>query len=355
MRKVLTVIGARPQFIKAGPVSAALASRVDEVVVNTGQHYDYEMSDVFFRDLGLRAPDHSLGVGSATHAAQTGAMLEKLEPVMIDERPEVVLVYGDTNSTLAGALAAVKLGIPVAHVEAGLRSFNRAMPEEINRVLTDHVASLLFAPSEVSRKQLAMEGIKDGVHVTGDVMYDAIRRYAPIATQTSGYPQLLNVAPGGYYLCTVHRAENTDDAGRLGRIFAALRSLKRPVVVPLHPRTRKRIAEFGVETGGNVRVIDPVGYLDMLQLLQQSAVLLTDSGGLQKESYYAGIPCVTLRGETEWTETVDAGWNVLAGQDQQRIAEAVSSFNGSMPARPELYGDGKAAERIADLLCGDLS
>ncbi|HJQ11896.1 MAG TPA: UDP-N-acetylglucosamine 2-epimerase (non-hydrolyzing) [Gemmatimonadaceae bacterium] len=355
MRKVLTVIGARPQFIKAGPVSAALATRVNEVVVNTGQHYDYEMSDVFFRDLNLRSPDHFLGVGSGTHAAQTGAMLEKLEPVMVAERPDVVLVYGDTNSTLAGALTAIKLGIPVAHVEAGLRSYNRAMPEEINRVLTDHVASLLFAPSEVSRQQLASEGITAGVHITGDVMYDAILRYAPIATQTSAYPQLLNVAPGGYYLCTVHRAENTDDAGRLGRIFAALRSLGKPVVIPLHPRTRKKIAEFGIEADRNVQIIDPVGYIDMLQLLQKSAALLTDSGGLQKESYYAGVPCVTLRGETEWTETVDAGWNVLAGQDPKRIAEAVSSFNGSMPARAELYGDGKASERIAQLLCGDLS
>lgn len=353
MKKLLTVVGARPQFIKAGPVSEALAGRAHEILVNTGQHYDYEMSEVFFRDLGLRPADYDLGVGSGSHAAQTAAMLERLEPVMTAESPELVIVYGDTNSTLAGALAATKLHIPVAHVEAGLRSFNRLMPEEVNRVLTDHVASLLFAPSELARRQLAAEGITNGVHVTGDVMYDAVLRHAPVAAETSAYPRLLNVPRGGYYLCTVHRAENTDDRERLGRIFSALRSLNKPVVLPVHPRTRKKIADFGIESDANVRIIDPVGYLDMLQLVRASAALLTDSGGLQKEAYYLGIPCVTLRSETEWTETVDAGWNVLAGQEPDRIVGALSTFNGSMPSRPELYGGGNAAAMIADLVCAE--
>ncbi|HEY3113537.1 MAG TPA: UDP-N-acetylglucosamine 2-epimerase (non-hydrolyzing) [Gemmatimonadaceae bacterium] len=353
MKRVLTVVGARPQFIKAGPVSEALAGRAHEILVNTGQHYDYDMSEVFFRDLRLRPVDYNLEVGSGSHAAQTGAMLERLEPVMMTERPDLVLVYGDTNSTLAGALVAAKLDIPVAHVEAGLRSFNRTMPEEVNRVLTDHIARYLFAPSEVARRQLAAEGITSGVHITGDVMYDAILRYAPKAAQTSAYPSLLNLEAGGYYLCTVHRAENTDDSVRLGSISAALRSLDKPVVLPVHPRTRKKIADFGIELGANVRAIDPVGYLDMLQLLQASAALLTDSGGLQKESYYLGIPCVTLRCETEWTETVEVGWNVLAGQDPDRIVDALRSFSRALPPRPQLYGDGNASAIIADLLCSE--
>lgn len=353
MKKILTVLGARPQFVKSGPVSAALAGRTHEVMVNTGQHYDYEMSDVFFRDLSLKEPEYNLNIGSGPHGAQTGAMMQRVEEVMLAEKPDIVLVYGDTNSTLAGALTAAKLQIPVAHVEAGLRSFNRAMPEEINRVLTDHVSALLFAPSPTSSRQLASEGIAKGVHVTGDVMYDATLRYAPIASRLSPYPKLLNLDPGEYYLCTVHRAENTDDGEKLRQIFGALNKLRMPVVLPLHPRTKKKIREFDISPGSNVHMIDPVGYIDMLQLLQGSAVVLTDSGGLQKEAYYLGVPCVTLRSETEWVETVEAGWNSLAGHERSDIAEAVAAAMKPKGERPELYGDGNAATRIAAILCGD--
>lgn len=355
MKKILTVLGARPQFVKAGPVSAALAGRANEAMVNTGQHYDYEMSDVFFRDLSLKQPDYDLNVGSGSHGAQTGAMMQRVEEVILAEKPDIVLVYGDTNSTLAGALTAAKLQIPVAHVEAGLRSFNRAMPEEINRVLTDHVSTLLFAPSPTSARQLESEGIGKGVHVTGDVMYDATLRYAPTASRVSPYPKLLNLAPGGYFLCTVHRAENTDDGEKLRQIFGALSDTGTPVVLPLHPRTKKRLREFGITPGSDIQMIDPVGYIDMLQLLQCSAVLLTDSGGLQKEAYYLGIPCVTLRSETEWVETVETGWNALAGHEQSSITQSVAAALKPKGARPELYGDGNAAARIAAILCGENS
>jgi UDP-GlcNAc3NAcA epimerase len=355
VKKIVTVLGARPQFVKSGPVSAALAEVAREVTVNTGQHYDYDMSDVFFRDLSLKRPDYNLNIGSGSHALQTGMMLRRVEEVMQQEKPDIVLVYGDTNSTLAGALAAAKLQIPVAHVEAGLRSFNRAMPEEINRVLTDHVSSLLFAPSDVSVRQLESEGITNGVHLTGDVMFDATLCYAPKAARVSPYPKLLDLEPGRYYLCTVHRAENTDDGEKLRQIFRALTDLRMPVVLPLHPRTRKRLREFGIDPGSNIHVTDPVGYIDMLQLLQSSALVLTDSGGLQKEAYYLGVPCVTLREETEWVETVEAGWNWLAGQDERRITSAISAALEAKGERPQLYGDGKAAERIAEILGGDAS
>lgn len=348
--RILTVIGARPQFIKASPVSAALAPLAEEIIVNTGQHYDPGMSDVFFKDLGLKAPSYSLNVGSGPHGAQTAEILRRIEEVMMAEKPDFVVVYGDTNSTLGGALAAAKLQIPVAHVEAGLRSFNRAMPEEINRVVTDHLSTLLFVPSEGPVRQLQKEGITSGVHVTGDVMYDAIRQYAPIAATASRYPGLLQLQPRGFYLCTIHRAENTDSEDNLRQIFEGLNALPLPVVLPLHPRTKKMLAAFRLSAGSNVRIIDPVGYIDMLQLLQSSAVVLTDSGGLQKEAYYMGVPCVTLRSETEWTETVDAGWNRLAGLDKALIVEAVE-LSMSLPAqRPNLYGDGSAAAKIAKIL-----
>ena len=348
--KILTVVGARPQFVKAAPVSGALASVAREVVVHTGQHYDPEMSEVFFKELEMREPDYNLEVGSGSHAAQTGEMLQRLEPVMAEERPDMVMVYGDTNSTLAGALVAAKLQIPVAHVEAGLRSFNRSMPEEINRLVTDHLSSLLFAPSPTSERQLREEGIANGVYVTGDVMYDAILHYAPVAGRVSRYPGRLELEPRGFYLCTIHRAENTDDGDKLREIVSALNGLPLPVVLPLHPRTRKKLDEFEINAGGNVRIVDPVGYIDMLQLLQTSAAVLTDSGGLQKEAYYVGVPCITLRSETEWTETVDAGWNRLVGYDEGKIIDAVAAAGNQPSARPELYGDGKAAARIAAIL-----
>jgi UDP-N-acetylglucosamine 2-epimerase len=345
--RFLSVLGARPQFIKAGPLSAALRRTHQEVVVHTGQHYDYEMSDVFFEELDLPRPDCHLEVGSGSHAGQTAAMLTGLERLMLEYRPDVVIVYGDTNSTLAGALAASKLNIPVAHVEAGLRSFNRRMPEEINRVVTDHVSTHLFVPSEVSRLQLEREGITSGVHIVGDIMLDAILAHRPRAAAASRYPAALGLEAGSYYLATVHRAENTDDPSRLRGVLAGLNALDRPVVMPVHPRTCKQLAAFGLETGENVVALAPVGYLDMVQLQARSAAVLTDSGGVQKEAYYLEVPCVTLRDETEWVETVDAGWNVLAGADPDRIREGVRHVTTRRPAHPPLYGSGNAAERIA--------
>ena len=353
MLKVLTVVGARPQFVKAAPLSLALRARCEEILVHTGQHYDASMSDVFFEELQLPAPDHHLGIGGGPHGAQTGAMLAGLERVIGDVRPDAVLVYGDTNSTLAGALAAAKMRIPIAHVEAGLRSFNRDMPEEINRVLTDHLSTLLFVPSDTAVRQLAREGITAGVHVVGDIMYDAVRMHRAHAMATSLYPAHLGLRPDGYYVATLHRAENVDDLTRLTSLVHALSSLDRPPVLPVHPRTRERLRAFKIDLPGGIRPIDPLGYVDMLALLAHSSAVLTDSGGVQKEAYYLEVPCVTLREETEWVETIDVGWNVLAGSDRARISAAVASAAHMRRAsHPELYGDGSAASRIADLVVG---
>ena len=349
------MIGARPQFIKAGPLSAELRKRHREVLVHTGQHYDHGMSDVFFEELGIPAPDHHLGIGGGPHGAQTGAMLAALEQTMLAEQPDVVLVYGDTNSTLAGALAAAKLRLPVAHVEAGLRSFNRGMPEEINRVVADHLSAWLFPPSEGAARQLAREGLERGVHVVGDIMLDAVLLHRDRAAARGRYPAELGIAPGAYFLCTIHRAENTDDGDRLARILAALERLDRPVVLPLHPRTRKRMAALGLAAGGNVITLDPVGYLDMLELQRQAACVLTDSGGVQKEAYYLGVPCITLRDETEWVETVEAGWNAVCGTDGDAIVAASHRLAGLAIARPPLYGAGDAARRIVAALDNDPS
>ncbi|TMB98385.1 MAG: UDP-N-acetylglucosamine 2-epimerase (non-hydrolyzing) [Chloroflexi bacterium] len=345
--RFLTVLGARPQFIKAAPLTSVLRRHHEEVLVHTGQHYDYGMSEVFFAELGIPAPDHHLGVGSGSHGAQTGAMLERLEGVMLEAQPDVVLVYGDTNSTLAGALTAAKLQIPVAHVEAGLRSFNRTMAEEVNRVITDHLSTWLFAPSAHAERQLRAEGIETGVHVVGDIMYDALRLHAERARQISKYPETVGLRPGDYYLCTVHRAENTDAPERLEAILCGLSRLDKHVVLPMHPRTRKRLAERGLAPGVNVRVCEPVGYLDMLQLVSASAAVLTDSGGLQKEAYYLEVPCVTLREETEWVETVQVGWNTLAGTDPDAMVAAIARFRVDRPPHPPLYGSGDTAGRIA--------
>jgi UDP-GlcNAc3NAcA epimerase len=348
--RFLTVLGARPQFIKAGPLSAALRRANQEIVVHTGQHYDYGMSDVFFEELGLPQPDYNLGVGSGPQGCQTAAMLSGLERLILQDRPDMVIVYGDTNSTLAGALAASKLHIPVAHVEAGLRSFNRRMPEEINRVVADHLSAYLFVPSQGARAQLAREGITSGVHVVGDIMLDAVLTHRARAAECSRFPASLGLEPRGYYLATVHRAENTDDEARLRGILEGLNALDLPVVVPLHPRTSKQLAAFGLDTGENVTPLEPLGYLDMMQLQAQSAGVLTDSGGLQKEAYYLEVPCVTLRDETEWVETIDAGWNVLAGADPARICAGVRNVRAPRPPHPDLYGSGDTAHRIAAAL-----
>jgi UDP-GlcNAc3NAcA epimerase len=348
--KFVSIVGARPQFIKASPLSRELRPRHQEILVHTGQHYDREMSDIFFEELGMPAPDYHLGIGSGPHGAQTGAMLAAVESVIQKECPDAVIVYGDTNSTLAGALAAAKLHVPVAHVEAGLRSFNRRMPEEVNRVLADHLSTWLFTPSEVSKQQLGQEGIHQGVHVVGDIMADALRLHGESAAARSTVLTRHRLQAGTYYVATVHRADNTDDTNTLHRIFTALGSLDKPVIVPLHPRTEKRLAELGIVVGGDVRVLPPQGYLDMLALQRGAACVLTDSGGIQKEAYYLRVPCVTLRGETEWVETVATGWNILAGTDPERIVAAVARRFDSETPHPDLYGDGLTARRIVDVL-----
>ncbi|HXV56524.1 MAG TPA: UDP-N-acetylglucosamine 2-epimerase (non-hydrolyzing) [Gaiellaceae bacterium] len=347
--RILSVVGNRPQFVKSAPLSLALrAEGIEEIVLHTGQHYDPELSQVFFDELELRPPRYRLEAGSGTHGEQTGRMLPEIERVLADERPDCVLVYGDTNSTLAGALAAGKLLLPIAHVEAGLRSFDRSMPEELNRMLVDRISALLLCPGETAVANLAAEGITEGVHVVGDVMYDASLRLLPIARERSGALERTGVEPGRYLVLTLHREANVAP-GPLARVAEALAALDEDVVFPAHPRTRGALADAGIELGARVRVLPPVGYLDLAALASQARVVLTDSGGLQKEAYWYGVPCVTLRTSTEWRETLEAGWNTLAGTDPGRIVEAVRGA-APRPERPQLYGDGHAAERIAGLL-----
>ncbi len=350
MTKIVTILGARPQFIKAAMVSRALlADAIEETLVHTGQHFDANMSDVFFSELGIPDPSRHLGIGGGSHGRNTGRMIEAIERVLLEERPDWVLVYGDTDSTLAGTLAAVKLHIPVAHVEAGLRSFNRRMPEEINRVLTDHAASLLFVPTETAAKHLAAEGIAgDAVQCVGDVMFDATLFYGAKAEATSSILPALGLQPATYVLATIHRAENTDDQRRLGNIFDGFARFGGDIVLPLHPRTRGRLSAFGLTPPGNARLIDPVGYLDMVMLERNACLIATDSGGVQKEAFFHRVPCVTLRDETEWTELVEAGWNRLAPPaDPASVARAMVAARGSRGKPVEPYGDGRAAEKIA--------
>jgi len=363
--KVITVVGARPQFVKAAAVSRAVAAhndgagtvRLRERIVHTGQHYDQNMSETFFDELRIPRPAENLGVGSGPHGRQTGAILERLERVLADDEPDGVLVYGDTNSTLAGALAAAKLHVPVAHVEAGLRSFNRRMPEEINRIVADHVSALLFCPTAAAVDNLAAEGVTEGVRQVGDVMYDSVLYNAALAEGASDVMRRLGLEPKSFCLATVHRAENTDDPERLAGICAAFERIDTPIVLPLHPRTRKTLGRGLERLGRRVRAIDPAPYLDMLTLTGNARIVLTDSGGLQKEAYWLGTPCVTLRDQTEWVELVAAGCNRLAGADAGAIVAAVEAFEAvgaALPAgRPaDLYGDGHAAERIVAVLAG---
>ena len=353
MKKIFTVVGARPQFIKAAVVSRALAQNenIEEVLVHTGQHYDANMSDVFFDELHIPRPHHQLGVGGGTHGQNTGRMLEKLEALMLAEKPDWVLVYGDTDSTLAGALAASKLHIPVAHVEAGLRSFNRRMPEEINRVLTDHVSSVLFAPTATAAKHLAHEGIAASkVHIVGDVMYDAALFYKTRAKQpTQAVGQ--DWAKEAFVLCTVHRAENTDNAERMQSILAGLASAQCQVVLPIHPRTRARLAQMGLKIPVNVHVIEPVSYLEMVWLEMNCRLVMTDSGGVQKEAYFHEKPCVTMRDETEWTELVELGVNRLVGVDPQQIAKSLSmEVDCKCFQNQSVYGAGQSGILVAQYL-----
>lgn len=350
--KFITIVGARPQFIKAAVVGEAIRQRGHtEILVHTGQHYDYGMSQVFFDELGIPAPDINMGIGSGTHGEQTGRMLIALEANLIEEKPDWVLVYGDTNSTLAGALAAVKLQIPIAHVEAGLRSYNRAMPEETNRLVADHCSDALFCPSEVARFNLEREGITTRVFVVGDVMYDSLLAFSRKAASRSGILSRLGVSSGSYILTTIHRPSNTDDVPRLVSLLRALDSLGQKVILPLHPRTRDRLKESHISCDAfhNIVVSEPASYLEMLVLEQNAATILTDSGGVQKEAFFFGIPCVTLRHETEWTETVDLGWNVLAGDQFDHLAETVASLR-PVGKPPQIYGDGRASQRIVQIL-----
>lgn len=364
MKKVLTVLGARPQFVKASVVSRAIRQigGVTEILVHTGQHFDANMSDVFFSELAIPAPKYNLGIHGGLHGAMTGQMLEGIERLLADEKPDAVLVYGDTNSTLAGALAAVKLHIPVAHVEAGLRSFNMRMPEEINRILTDRISSWLFTPTDAAAQHLRDEGASEGrIIPVGDVMYDVALHLGSRVKATGGMLDRLGVRPGGYILTTVHRAENTDDASRLAAIVTALSQAAGtlPVIWPLHPRTRAALQRGGLLDGladSRVRLIDPVGYLEMMELEKHAALVATDSGGVQKEAYFYQVPCVTLRDETEWVELLESGWNRLAPpNDAALLSAAIHEALGTRGRAVPLYGKGDAADKIAARLAADFS
>jgi UDP-GlcNAc3NAcA epimerase len=348
--KVVSVVGNRPQFIKAAPLAAALAKVSDHVLVHTGQHYDADLSQIFFDELGLRPPDHEIEAGSGSHATQTAAMLVGLEPVLAGERPDLVLVYGDTNSTLAGSLVAAKLQLPLGHVESGLRSFDRAMPEEVNRVVADVLSDLRFCPSQTAVENLAAEGISAGVHLVGDVMVDVAQAFGPAAGR-SGAVERLGLEPGAYALVTVHRQSNTTDAA-MPALVEVLEALGRPAVFPIHPRTRAALEHTGLldRAAAAATLTPPLGYLEFTALLMSAAVCLTDSGGVQKEAYLHRVPCITLRDTSEWVETVKLGWNRLAGGlDAGAVATALRRL--APPAEhPPLYGDGDAATRIAEVV-----
>lgn len=334
-------------------VSKALRATpgLEEILVHTGQHYDENMSQIFFEELKIPAPDYHLGIGSGSHATQTGRMLEAIERLLMEVKPKLALVYGDTNTTLAGALAAAKLHIPVGHVEAGLRSFNRLMPEEINRIVADHLSTWLFAPTETAVDNLRREGISKGVHFIGDVMYDAATEHLQIARSKSDILERLQLQAKGYALATVHRAENTDQAERLQEILVALAELSKecPVIFPVHPRTRKAMSDGSYAATPGLRITEPVSYLDMLRLESEARVILTDSGGVQKEAFFLRTPCVTLREETEWVETVKSGWNTITGTDPQRILKAVLEAKPGDTIRSP-YGEGNAAKNLVAVL-----
>ncbi|RYY40080.1 MAG: UDP-N-acetylglucosamine 2-epimerase (non-hydrolyzing) [Chitinophagaceae bacterium] len=346
MKKIVSIIGARPQFIKHAPVSLALSKHFRSVSIHTGQHYDEKMSAIFFNELQIARPEHLLDIGKATlHGAQTALMLQQIEAILLQESPDAVLVYGDTNSTLAGALAAVKLRIPVIHIEAGLRSFNREMPEEVNRVMTDHVSRLLFAPTEAAIDNLAAEGITEGVHRTGDVMCDTLNMMRPF---------LQRPLEGDYFFATLHRPYNTDDPQRLAKILDVMNRLPSPVVFPIHPRTANNMNRWGAGTDAysNIRFVDPVGYGDCLSYQSAARTVITDSGGIQKEAYMLHVPCITVRSETEWVETLEGGCNTLVFEDLESILALAG--RSSQPVFRDLYGDGHASEQITDIIATQL-
>ncbi len=350
--RVVTVIGNRPQFVKAAAVSGELRERHRETLIHTGQHYDDALSAVFFRELGLPAADHELGLGQGSNSEQTGRMLQALSPLVAAEQPDVVLVYGDTNSTLAGGLAGAQAGVPVAHVEAGMRSYDQSMPEELNRVLCDHLATLLLCPSQTAVENLRAEGLDGRAELVGDVMVDVARLVASQAHSAAAVLEATGVSAGAYLLATAHRAGNVDDPARLRRLCDLLLALPAPVVLPLHPRTRARLEQVGelARLAAGVRLLEPQGYLPFTALLANASAVLTDSGGVQKEAYLAGVRCLTLRDRTEWTETVDSGWNTLVDLDVQAALRALE--RPSLPPGPALYGDGHAGRRVVRALEG---
>jgi UDP-N-acetylglucosamine 2-epimerase len=351
--KIVSIVGARPQFIKAAPVSAALRKQHEELLLHTGQHYDDNMSKVFFEELGIPRPNINLEIGSGSHARQTAAIMIGVENYLQQEKPDVVLVYGDTNSTLAGAIAAAKLHIKIAHVEAGLRSFNRTMPEEINRIVADKVADILFCPTNTAVENLAKEGITNGVFNIGDVMFDAALKFAPIAERKSQIFKQLPIQPPKYFLLTLHRAENTDSYKNLRNIVTAIIQSNKIIVFPAHPRTVKLLKQFQlyekINRADNIFLIEPVSYIDMIVLEKNAEKILTDSGGVQKEAYFYQVPCITLRNETEWVETVADGWNCLVGTDVEKILAAMRDFSPEGDQQGH-YGDGKASEKLVEVL-----
>jgi len=350
MTTIATIVGARPQFIKCAPVSRELRKTFDEILIHTGQHYDYNMSQAFFDELNIPEPDFNLEIGSGNHGEQTGKMLIELEKVLLQIKPNLVLIYGDTNSTMAGALVAAKLQIPVAHIEAGLRSFNRQMPEEINRIVADSLSNYLFAPTQTAVNHLLNEGYRDQIHLVGDVMYDAFLYNCQIAEKSEKLEQLA-VRSKQYYLATVHRPQNTDDPKILSALLHSLEELNLPTLFPIHPRTRNLMKQFGIMINNpQLRLIEPVGYLDMLALEKHARLILTDSGGVQKEAYFAGVPCLVLRPETEWVELVEHGWAKLIGNDFSRIPEAIEGFNDFQCTTTDIFGNGQASLKIAEIL-----
>lgn len=351
MKKILTVIGARPQFIKCAPVSQVLRKKFKEILVHTGQHYDQNMSDVFFEQLSIPTPNYNLGIGSSTHAVQTAQMMMKIEEISLSEKPDAILVYGDTNSTLAGALVAAKLLIPLVHIEAGLRSFNKKMPEEVNRVCTDHLSKLLFCPTDVAVTNLLNENISQGVHLVGDVMKDAIFQVLENLDVSTVLQKFDIVENKKYYFFTLHRQENTDDLDRLSRILNFVSFSKYPVIFPIHPRTRKVIEQNNIRIPQNIILHPPVNYFESIALQKKSECVITDSGGMQKEAYILQKPCITLRPETEWVETVQDGVNILVDDNAEKFIEAIQKYqNNKIVGTFVRYGDGKASVKIVETL-----
>ncbi|AKB17632.1 MULTISPECIES: non-hydrolyzing UDP-N-acetylglucosamine 2-epimerase [unclassified Methanosarcina] len=350
--KIISIIGARPQFIKASVVSKELRKKYEEIIIHTGQHYDYEMNKIFFEELNIPEPDYYLDVGSGSHGFQTGEMLKKIEGVLIEEKPDLVLTYGDTNSTIAGALAASKLHIKSSHVESGLRSYDKMMPEEINRVLTDHCSDILFCPTEKAVINLKREGITDNVYLTGDVMADSVLYYREIAENKSNILNELGLEDKNYLLTTIHRPGNTDHEEKLKSIVEAFSEIDDTIVFPVHPRTEKYLREYGLfdRLDSFVKLTKPLGFFNFIKLLNHAKIILTDSGGIQKEAYILKVPCITLRENTEWGETVEDGWNILVGSSKEKITQCVNEFNPSVKSHKNRFGNGDASKKISSII-----